>query len=244
MIKPTEILYEDEELLAITKAAGITAIPERYDTHIVSAFEILKESRPRLFVVHRIDKETRGVLVFCKTEEALRSMSSQFAKGDESRSLRKTYLAIQAGRPAWDEVLEESPLRPDGDRRHRTIISPDGKKSATRFTVLERFQGYSLVQACPETGRTHQIRVHAAHLGHPVVCDSLYGSGSPLLLSAFKRGYRPPAEGEKPLLARLALHAAVLEFIHPASGKPLRLEASLPKDMRAALAQLRKAGGG
>jgi RluA family pseudouridine synthase len=244
MIKPLHIIHEDEELVAVVKPAGVPAIPERYDRNILSAFELLKAVRPALFTVHRIDKETSGVLVFCKTEDAHKNLSAQFAAEDENRCLRKSYLAILEGRPAWDANTDESPLLPDADRRHRTLVSPNGKESLTRFTVLENFSGYCLARVCPETGRTHQIRVHAAHLGHPVLCDSLYGSASPLLLSAIKRGYRPPADGEKPLLARLALHAAVLEFIHPASGQALRLEAPLPKDLRAALTQLRKTAGG
>ncbi|MDR1625620.1 MAG: RluA family pseudouridine synthase [Spirochaetia bacterium] len=243
MAEPLQIIHEDGDLLAVSKAAGVPAIPERYDRQMLSAFEMLKENRPGLLVVHRIDKETSGLLVFCKTENALRHLGAQFAGGDGNRFLRKDYLAILEGRPLWNEAGEESPLLPDADRRHRTIVSPDGKKSVTRFTVLERFRGHCFVQACPATGRTHQIRAHAARLGHPVLCDSLYGSGRPLFLSAIKRRYKPPAEGEKPLLARLALHAAALEFIHPASGRSLRLEAPLPKDLRAALAQLRKTGG-
>jgi RluA family pseudouridine synthase len=243
MTKALHIIHEDGELVAIAKAAGMPSIPERYDTHILSAFEILKAGRPELFTVHRIDKETSGVLVFAKTESALKNLSAQFAAGDENRCLRKSYLALLEGRPVWDRITEESPLVPDGDRRHRTIVSPGGKKSTTHFTVLERFPAYCLVRACPETGRTHQIRVHAARLGCPVLCDALYGSGGPLLLSAIKRGYRPPPQGEKPLLDRLALHAAGLEFIHPAGGRKLLLEAPLPKDLRAALTQLRKTGG-
>jgi RluA family pseudouridine synthase len=243
MMEALRIIHEDEDILAVSKAAGVPAIPERYDTRILSVFEMLKENRPGLFIVHRIDKETSGLLVFCKTQDALRGLSAQFAGGDEGRRLRKSYFAILEGRPAWNEAGEESPLLPDADRRHRTVVSPQGKKSVTRFAVLERFTGYCFVRACPETGRTHQIRAHAARLGHPVLCDSLYGQGSPLLLSRIKRGYKPSAEGEKPLLARLALHAAALEFIHPASGRGILLEAPLPKDLRAALAQLRKTGG-
>jgi 23S rRNA pseudouridine955/2504/2580 synthase/23S rRNA pseudouridine1911/1915/1917 synthase len=246
-VEPVEILYEDEDILAVCKAAGTPAVPERWDRRIASAYEILKESRPGLYIVHRIDKETSGVLVFCKTESALRNLSSRFGANagrsqpdDAGRGLRKTYHALLAGNPAWDTMVCEAPLEPDGDRRHRTIVAPDGKACSTLFTVLERFGSYSLAGVCPATGRTHQIRAHAAHLGHAVLCDSLYGSSRPFLLSSVKRGYRPPAEGEKPLLSRLALHAAVLEFPHPASGKPLRLEAPLPKDMRSALAQLRK----
>jgi RluA family pseudouridine synthase len=236
MTQPVEILYEDGDIIVVSKASGTPAIPERYAKHILSAFDILKAERPQLFIVHRIDKETSGVLVFCKTQDALRNLSAQFA----GHSLRKTYLVLLEGRASPDEIRCDAALKPDGDRRHRTIAARDGKESVTLFKVLERLGAYTFAEALPETGRTHQIRAHAAHLGYPVVCDTLYGPGSPLLLSAVKRGYRPPADGEKPLLERLALLAAALELLHPISGEPLRIEAPLPRDFRAALTQLRK----
>lgn len=232
------LIYEDAEIIAVDKPAGIPSIPERYEAGCVSALEILRDAHPGILAVHRIDKDTSGVLLFCKTEAAFRVLSGRFSR----REVRKVYGLLAAGRPGEDGLLCEEPLRLDGDRRHRTVVHRDGKPSVTRFRVLERFRTCSLLEAVPETGRTHQIRVHLAHLGYPILCDGLYGSEEPLLLSSFKRGYRPAAGGERPLLARLALHALSVEFLHPSGGQPLRIEAPLPKDMAAALAQLRKFG--
>jgi RluA family pseudouridine synthase len=233
-MKGFALLYEDDDIVVIDKAPGLLSVPGRYDALGLSAFSLLRETRPGLLAPHRLDKETSGVLLFAKNLAAFRSLSEQFSR----HSLRKTYCALLEGRPSWQTILCDAPLRPDGDRRHRTIAAPDGKESLTELTLRANFGLYSFVEARPRTGRTHQIRAHCAYLGHPVACDPLYGGGGPLLLSAIKHGYRPPAEEERPLLARPALHAERLEFEHPQDGRPVGIEAPLPKDMRAALGQL------
>ena len=230
--------FEDDVLLVVDKPAGIPSIPERYEASLPSVLETLKRDYPSIQAVHRLDKDTSGLLLFSKTEEAYRSLAGQF----ESRSVRKTYHALVAGRPAGDEFVCDAPLLPDGDRRHRTIAARDGKPSVTRFRLLRAFRTCSLVEANPETGRTHQIRVHLACLGLPILCDPLYGSEAPFLLSGFKRGYRPGAGKELPLLSRLALHAAALAFDHLRDGRRVELEAPYPKDFSTALKQLEKYG--
>jgi len=132
-------------------------------------------------------------------------------------------------------------LKPDADRLHRTLIDRTrGKEASTTFRVLERYSDYSLVEAMPEGGRTHQIRVHLASTGWPILADPLYGDGKPLLLSAIKRNWKGDPFDEKPLVARTALHALSVRFAHPASGETMSFEAPMPKDMRAAIAQLSK----
>lgn len=230
------VIYEDDDLLAVDKPSGIPSIPERYESGTLSVLDLLRREYPEIQAVHRIDKETSGILLLCKTEDAFRSLSEQFS----GRLLKKTYLVLASGRPSWTEFAADVPLLPDGDRRHRTVVSPKGKPSVTRFKTLEKFKNCTFLEASPETGRTHQIRVHLAHAGFPVVCDALYGSGEPLLLSSFKRGYKTGSGREKPLLDRLGLHAATLRFEHPRTGAVTEIEAPLPKDFRTALAQLRK----
>ncbi|HOX30745.1 MAG TPA: RluA family pseudouridine synthase [Spirochaetales bacterium] len=237
------VLFSDESILAVDKPAGMLSIPDRYDPEAPVASAALAAAWGRLYAVHRIDKDTSGVLVYARSAEAHRELGLAF----ESRAVRKVYRALVRGLPDWEERSCELPLRADGDREHRTVIDAHkGKSARTDFAVVQRFAargsfgGAALVEARPETGRTHQIRVHLAALGFPCLCDPLYGDGEALLLSKLKRRWKGDEFAERPLLARAALHALSIEFAHPATGRELRLEAELPKDLRASLAQLGK----
>lgn len=233
--KPREnVLWSDDVLLAVDKPAGLLVIPGGYDKgeHML---EILEPVFGPLWVVHRLDRDTSGVILFARTADAHRALNAQF----EERATHKVYHALVTGEPRWTEQAVELPLRPDGDRRHRTVVDPEqGKPSATRFRVLERFAGYTLLEALPLTGRTHQIRAHLAALGLPIVADELYEGGAGLFLSAIKPGYRGKGAEERPLLGRVGLHARLLEIEHPLTHQRLRFEAPYPKDLRAALYQL------
>jgi RluA family pseudouridine synthase len=237
MPNPLPVLFSDDSLLAIDKPSGILSIPDHWDPEVPDAVTELRAAWGKLFVVHRLDKDTSGVLLFARSAEAHKSLSEAF----ESRSVAKVYRALVRGSPAWDETICELPLMPDGDRLHRTVATAHhGKRSVTAFAVIARYKDCALVEAKPETGRTHQVRVHLASLGHPCLCDRLYGDGDPLLLSKLKRRWKGDPFDERPLLDRAALHALSAEFPHPLSGSALRIEAPLPKDMRATIAQLEK----
>ncbi|MDR2493709.1 MAG: RNA pseudouridine synthase [Spirochaetaceae bacterium] len=226
--------------MAVHKASGVSMGADRWDRSRERLDDALRSvSRRRLFTVHRLDRETSGVVLFAKDAETHRRLSLAF----ERRTVKKRYLAVIHGSPAWKETACALPLVPDGDKRHRTIIDKyQGKKALTRF----RFQGgagnYTLVEALPESGRTHQIRAHLAALGHPVVCDRLYGTEKPVYLSSFKRTWRGDPLEERPLLARLGLHAADLTLPYPQGGGELSLHAPLPKDMASLINQMRKNG--
>ncbi len=236
-----ELVYEDEQILVAIKPPGLHSVPDRYDPAQPSLSVILGRDRPEVFVVHRLDKDTSGLVVMALTPAAHRSLSMQFT----NREVKKAYLALVKGAPEWDEKTLEFPLRVDADRRHRTRVDrQDGKPSVTRVRVLERFDSYSLVEAMPETGRTHQIRVHLVTAGHPVVADPLYGDGKPLMLSSFKHKYKPGRREERPLVARTALHAVTLEFRHPTTDNVANFAAPVFRDMKAATQQLRKFGSG
>ena len=228
------LLGSDDAILVVDKPAAMAVIPEGNRRDAIYLTEALGGQWGRLWVVHRIDRDTTGVVVLARTEESHRAINDHFA----AHRVLKTYHLVVRGNPAWTETTVEARLRPDGDSRHRTVLDPStGKSASTRFRVLERYGAYALVEACPETGRTHQIRVHAAVTGHPIVADPLYGDGEPLLLSSLKQSYKPAGE-ERPLLARMALHAFAIEMEHPVSGSRVAFSAPYRKDMAVAVAQL------
>jgi RluA family pseudouridine synthase len=231
------VLYSDDALVIIDKSAGILSIPDHWDPDVPDAVSELHAAWGKLFVVHRLDKDTSGVLIFARSADAHKALSEAF----ETHSVAKAYRALVHGSPAWDETTCDLPLRPDGDRLHRTIVEVHkGKPSSTSFVVIARYKDYSLVEARPTTGRTHQVRVHLSALGHPCLCDPFYGDGKPFLLSKLKKRWRGDPIDERPLLERTALHALSVEFPHPSSGAMQRIEAPLPKDMRASISQLEK----
>lgn len=241
-----EILRESPDFIVVLKPAGVSVIPERPGMPEFAGAgteppltELLAPAYGKLYVVHRIDKETSGLVLMARTKAAHAGLSLAF----QERRVEKVYRAIVAGRPEWEETACELRLRSDGDRQHRTVIDARrGKQTRTSFKLLSALGPYSLVEARPETGRTHQIRVHLASLGHPVLCDGLYGSGKPILLSDFKRGRRGDPFDERPLLSRLALHALSLSL--ESGGERLAFEAPYPRDFQALLNQLEKAFGG
>jgi len=235
---PFSVLYEDADIIAVNKASGICVGGDRWDESQDRLDRLVGGILPpetRVFVVHRIDRDTSGLVVFAKNEAAHRRLSLAF----EGRDIKKRYLAIVYGRPSWREIECDLPLVPNGNKQHMTIIDKfRGKKSLTRFTFLAGAGNICVLEAFPETGRTHQIRVHAAALGCPVVCDSLYGHGKPVFLSSIKKNWRGDPFEEKPLLARLGLHAAELSLGDSAS--PLKIIAPTPRDMAALIKQIEK----
>jgi 23S rRNA pseudouridine1911/1915/1917 synthase len=236
------VVYEDEHIIGVNKASGLAVGAVRWDEGAERLDSLLKGLyNSPVYTVHRLDRDTSGIIVFARDEDTHRLLSGAF----ESREAAKIYYAVIHGRPAWTETDCSLSLVPDGDKQHRTIIDKyRGKKSLTRFRLLLSAGNYALVEARPATGRAHQIRVHLASLGHPVVCDPLYGardSPKPVCLSSFKKGWRGDPLEEKPLLDRLGLHALRLTIPYPAAEAPLTLEAPLPRDMAALIKQLEKA---
>jgi RluA family pseudouridine synthase len=214
---PTTI-YQDEFLLAVNKPAGLPTLPDGYNRAAPCLIDLLKQQLDRVWVVHRLDRDTSGVIVFARTAEVHRALNLAF----DSREVHKVYHAIVCGVPEWEERLIDLPLRPDGDRRHRTVIDvARGKAAVTRARVLERFARHTLIEARPESGRAHQIRVHLAALDLPLVGDTLYRSADTILLP------------------RTALHASSIAFMHPVTHELLQLSAPYPEDFTQALTQLR-----
>lgn len=235
MIKP-DIIFETEHWIAINKPYGLLSIPDREGKDI-SLKQLLQEKYGEIFTVHRLDRNTSGIIVFAKEEETHRYLSMAF----EERHVEKFYVGIVTGTlPAQEDTIDQ-PIAENTARRGVMIIHKRGKPSVTDYKVLEEFGVYSFVKFKIHTGRTHQIRVHMQLIGHPIVCDEIYGDPSPVLISSIKRKFKLSKNEleERPILNRLALHAAELHFTD-VTGKEFRLEAPMPKDMRALLQQLRK----
>ena len=214
-------LFQDEALLVVSKPAGLPTLVDGYHPEAPYLVGLLKGAYGPLWVVHRLDRGTSGVIVFTRTAEAHRALNRAF----EKRQVLKTYHALAQGDPTWESRTVRLPLRADGDRRHRTIVDhKKGKPAETDLKVLERFHSHALLQAIPHTGRPHQIRAHLAALRHPLACDALYG-GAPL-------------EG----LDRPALHAYSLKLPHPLSGEEIEFTALYPEDLDQALQRMRLVG--
>jgi len=243
-----EVLHEDEAHLVLNKPAGIAVVPSR-DSSEGSLYEVLvsrlnRNAPPggpyvRPHLVHRLDRETSGCLLVAKDERTGRALSMQFQR----RAVRKTYLAIVEGVLPRDEVEIEVPIRRASSNAVEMVADEKkGKDAKTLVALKEAFGHFSLVELRPQTGRQHQIRLHMAAIGYPLVVDFLYGRRDRLTGSEFNDIVRarkaPPGEV---LLGRCPLHAAQIAYRHPSTGKPMEMSAPLPADMGAFLHLLRQA---
>ena len=206
------IFYEDEYVFVVDKPAGLPVLPDGWEKDAPYLLKTLEADHGKLWVVHRLDKTTSGVIVFARDAETHRALNVQF----ENREAVKVYHAIMEGNPKWNEKTAKHPLRVNVGHKHRTAVDDkNGKPSETQFRVIKRYQDAALIEAKPMTGRTHQIRVHAYALGHPLVGDILYSAG------------------ETSIIARPALHAYSLT-IH-VNGERSTFKAPYPDDFRMAL---------
>jgi 23S rRNA pseudouridine1911/1915/1917 synthase len=232
------IILETEDVIAINKPSGLLSIPDRTQSE-PSLKDFLIQEYNYIFTVHRLDRETSGIIVFAKHEEAHKQLSQLF----EGREVAKYYYGLVNGVPVPPEGSIDIPIMEHFAKNGKMIGHAKGKPSLTDYQVLENFKIYSWIKFRIHTGRTHQIRVHMQSIGHPIVCDELYGNPEPVYISRLKRHYHLSKNEleEQPILKRLALHSALLEFTF--NDKAYSLEAPLPKDLRALLQQLRKLKG-
>jgi 23S rRNA pseudouridine1911/1915/1917 synthase len=248
---PLVIVYEDDHLIVVDKPAGLVVHPAPGAPAGTLVNALLHHAGARLSgiggrirpgIVHRIDKDTSGLLVVAKTDAAHQGLQAQFKAHD----LERRYLAVVHGQPdpaeprlrhlagiGWEPGgvlrIEGGIGRHPGDRKRMAVLSENGKPAVTRVRMLERLPGAALVECRLETGRTHQIRVHMAFAGHPLVGDAVYG--------------RRRAAGPLGEFPRQALHAASLGFAHPVTGAAMRFESVMPADIEGLLAALRRSGG-
>lgn len=236
MLKLEEhIIAENERFVAINKPSGLLTIPDREGKEI-SLKQMLQKKYGSIFTVHRLDKETSGIVVFAKTEETHKDLSQQF----EMRETNKVYYGLVIGALYDSSGIINEPIAEHPVKKGLMTVYRKGKESITEYEVEENFRLYSWIRFRILTGRTHQIRVHMKHLGHPIVCDPLYGDGKPVFISQLKNKFKLSRneEEERPILNRLALHSAALRFKD--RYEEIGLEAPLPKDLRAVLNQLGK----
>lgn len=237
MVKLDEqIILDDENLVAINKPAGLLTIPDREGKDI-SLKQILKNRYGEIFTVHRLDRDTSGIVVFAKNEKTHKELSRLF----EARETIKTYNGLVLGSPLQNSGVINEPIAEHPTKKGLMTVYKKGKESITEYEVVQNFRLYSWLQFKILTGRTHQIRVHMKHLGHPVVCDDLYGDGKPVYISTIKKKnfkLSKDEETERPILSRLALHSFQLQF--ELFNQTYELEAALPKDLKALLQQLNK----
>lgn len=219
------------------------SIPDR-EASEPSLKDLLQQQYPEIYTVHRLDKDTSGLIIFAKTASAHKHFSRQFVPRDSSGEERKTvkmYLGLLIGSVAPAQGTIDQPIAESTTKRGTMLIHKRGKAAITDYEVLKDFKLYSWVQFRIHTGRTHQIRVHARYLGYPLVGDPIYGDGRSILLSSFKNKFKLGKDvlEEKPMLSRLALHAFQLK-ITDENGALLELEAPLYKDMKVTMTQMEK----
>lgn len=230
-----DILFENDDMIVLNKPAGLLSIPDRFGKE-ASLKSLLQEKYPSIFTVHRLDQFTSGLILFAKTDEAHQALSTLF----EGRSIEKKYLGLVIGRPLQSGTIDQGIMEHPG-KKGQMVTHAKGKAAQTSFEVLKYYKRFAWVSFQIHTGRTHQIRVHAQHMGHPIVADDIYGDGEKLLLSSIKKKnfkLSKTEEEERPLLTRQALHAHTLSF--ELNGQTFQFEAPIPKDLVATLKQLDK----
>lgn len=217
------VLYLDDELLVINKPAGLVSTRGGYSAGSPSVQSTLEPEFGRLWLVHRLDKETSGVMILARNTQAHRILNLAF----DHREPHKQYLGLMLGVPSWRELHADQPLKVDADRSHRTRISPAGKPASTDFQVIDSAQEMTLFKATLHTGITHQIRAHLAGLGFPILMDNLYATreqSARMIEILSHLGIKDP-------LIRNALHAFDVSFSHPITGKEMAIRAPIPTDI-------------
>ncbi len=237
--RPT-VIYEDDDLIVVNKPANVLSIPDRYNPDLFNLKDYLKRGNGgrNILVVHRIDRETSGMIIFAKTKAAHKALSRQFSQ----KTIEKIYWAVVDGVPPHDTGDIDLPIIENPIARGTMKVDKQyGKRAFTSYKVIEKFQNFALLRVKIETGRMHQIRIHLKSIGYPLAVDSIYGRNKEFLLSSVKRHYNVKKyEVERPIISRITLHAYALSFQHPLTQEPLHFEAPPPKDLSVFLKQLRK----
>ncbi len=232
-----DVIYEDDFILVLNKHAGCLTIPDRYDKSAINLYDLLTKKYSKIYTVHRLDKDTSGVIVFAKNAESHRNLNQQF----QDLKVTKIYHAVITGYVSQDELVIDIPLIEDLRYKGQMKPSARGKESLTVLKVINRFRNSTLVELNLVTGRHHQIRVHCAAIGHPLLVDEIYGKSSEFKVSYLKRNFKlKKGEQEIPIISRITMHSKTIKFLHPVSGIEMYFEADYPKDFEALIEILNK----
>ena len=232
-----DIIYEDENYVFINKPAGLLSIPDRYNINLINLRTTLENKYGEIFVVHRLDRDTSGAIMFAKNAEAHKFANDSF----ENQSIKRIYHVIVRGMFPADELEIDIPLLTDSSERGRVVPSARGKYSLTKVRLLQKFRLATLLECELVTGRQHQIRVHLAAIGHPLLIDGVYGDSSEFYLSRIKKNYNADKNiEEKPIFNRLSMHAYSLIFDDIFTNKEINVSAHYPKDFEILTKQLKK----
>ena len=232
------IIFEDEHIVILNKPPGMLTLSDRYAPDKPSLHGFLIQKFGEIFTVHRLDKETSGIILFAKTAKAHREFSMMF----EHRNIQKFYLTLLEGQ-LYQEIIEvDKAIAPSKTQKNKMVVNARGKASKSIFRTKEAFKKFTLVEVEILSGRTHQIRVHAESIGYPLSVDAIYGVREALKASHIKgRKFKAKLDKEeRPLISRSILHASRLSFVHPLTKENHDITAELPKDFRAVVSQLRK----
>jgi 23S rRNA pseudouridine1911/1915/1917 synthase len=234
------IIHQDDDIVIVNKPANYLSIPDRFKPDLPNIQHFLKTKFGQIYTVHRLDRETSGIMIFAKHDIAHKALSTQF----ENRIVEKIYLALTSGNIHNEEDIIEKAIGKHPAVSGKMIVTKKGKPSVSAYKVIERFKHYTLVEVNIKTGRTHQIRVHLQAIGYPLAVDPLYAKKEAFFLSEVKgKKYKKQREvEERPLISRCTLHAQKLSFNHPSTDERLTFTTDAPKDFSALLKQLRKWG--
>jgi len=244
-----EILHEDDDIIVVHKPAGLLSIPDHWDkekSHLRGVLEsylskkINNNNAGEIFVVHRLDKDTSGIMIFAKNSESHKNLSMQF----EQRTITKKYFAIVCGHPVPAEGVINERIGKKLKKGGKKFIDPrKGSPSQTDYKVVKEYRDYSLIEAIPHTGRMHQIRVHLAHIGCPLAVDTVYSDPEKSGIEICDVKHRTKRKNDvepKYIINRLTLHATQIDFLHPANSEKLSFSVPPPKDFSSLLKQLDK----
>jgi RluA family pseudouridine synthase len=234
---PYEVIYEDNYIIAVNKLAGVLSVPDRYNAEIPNLKKMLSANYNEIYVVHRLDRGTSGIMIYAKDAETHKLFNEMF----EKQTIEKIYHVLVKGIFTPNEIDIDIPILPSMGRKGLSIPSARGKQSLTKVRVLERFDRATLLECNLVTGRSHQIRVHLSTVGFPLYVDIDYGGNESFLVSDFKKRLNLKKNTfEKPILERLSMHSYSLRFTHPRTNEQTYLSAPYHRDFSAMLQILSK----